>query len=199
MRIFCLLFAIVAPAGEVYVQGPVAPNSISPTLDHGYLMVYGPGLTFAAFGPDGLPLFTAAASVPKTDWTQIVNVSADSDGSVAAAVEYAKGGKMIGAGIARFDQAGSQIWFIDTGRNWPTHVAFGPDHSIWALGWRGPQDSGNDDFLLRHYGADGQDLGGFLPRNSFDAEPSPTGTDVGAHQLFCSNSRVGAILYRQRS
>src|SRR5438876_3932680 len=49
--------------------------------------------------------------------------------------------------------------------------------TIWTLGWQGVKASRkNDDyFVLRNYSQDGQELGAFLPRSSFEPEPDPVG------------------------
>jgi hypothetical protein len=105
--------------------------------------------------------------------------------------------KTEGGGIAVFDSSGKQVRFFDTGRFHPTQVAFGPDHSIWTLGSPGSQiRRWDDDFsILRNYSRDGQELGHFLPRSSFDAEPDPVGPEVGMWQLRLIRDRVGAIIY----
>jgi hypothetical protein len=81
-----------------------------------------------------------------------------------------------------FDRTGAQIRFVDTGLYLPTQVCFAPDHSIWTVGWQGPEAIGkNEDyFILQNYSQDGQQLGAFLPRSSFDAEPDPVGPMTGA-------------------
>jgi hypothetical protein len=58
-------------------------------------------------------------------------------GTLAIAIEH-RVDKSPGGGIAVFDPTGIQSAFIDAGTNWmPTLVCFGPDHSIWTIGWRG--------------------------------------------------------------
>ena len=78
----------------------------------------------------------ATAQVPAAKWTNVVNAAPDNDGSLAIAVEYQLD-KLHAGGVAVFDPTGHQTAFIDTGANWsPTQLCFGPDHSIWAIGWR---------------------------------------------------------------
>jgi hypothetical protein len=137
--------------------------------------------------------------VPNAKITNILNAAADTDGTVVGAVEYSMDGtgRTIGGGIALFNRAGKQTGFFETDPYLPTQVCFAPDHSIWTLGWRGRGASRETDdyFILRNYSQDGQEIGAFLPRSSFDPEPDPVGPMVGAWQLRITSDRIGAVLY----
>jgi hypothetical protein len=190
--------AIVAAPREVYYQGPLTPLNTTPTFDKGYLFVYD-AHKIDVFGPDGALLYAISAQVSNCKVVNINNAAIDTDGTIAGAVEYAIDGttRMEGGGITVFDRSGKQVRFFDTGPYTPTQVSFGPDHTIWTLGWPGFQvRRWDDDFLiLRNYSQDGQQLGAFLPRSSFDAEPDPVGPMVGMWELRVIGDRVGAVLY----
>jgi len=204
MLLLCLLTAIAssstafaAEARDVYYQGDLAPLNIVPTFDKGHLVVYDRDHKINVYAPDGSPLYRAAAQVPNTDWADIQNAAVDTDGTLVGAIRYSRAKRTSGGGIVLFDRTGAQIRFVDTGLYLPTQVCFAPDHSIWTVGWQGPEAIGkNEDyFILQNYSQDGQQLGAFLPRSSFDAEPDPVGPMTGAWQLRTSNGRVGAIFY----
>ena len=109
-----------------------------------------------------------------------------------------------GGGIALFDRTGAQIRFLDTGGYLPTQVAFGPDHSIWTIGWLGGENTASltaDYSTLRNYAQDGRELGEFLPRASFPSVNYPPGEPLimpmsGLWSLRVANERVEAILHR---
>lgn len=190
--------AFASEVREVYYQGAVTPTNTAPTFDKGYLFVY----NFHAvdvYAPDGSPMYSASAEIPHAKIANIENAAADTDGTVAGAVEYSRDGtgRTIGGGIAVFDRSGRQVKFFDTGAYLPTQVCFGPDHSIWTLGWLGVGATGKnqDYFILRKYSQDGRELGAFLPRSTFDSEWDPVGPMVGMWQLRISSGRIGALFY----
>ncbi len=202
MRRFCPLISLVAllpfvaHAGDVYYRGDLAPLNIVPTFDKGYLAVYEPQEAISLYRPDGSLAYKATVQVQRAQWITIENATPDSDGSLAVATAY-RINKLSGGGVAVFDPTGTQTAFIDTGAGYsPTQVCFGPDHSIWVIGWRGlnaPVTSTDDYFVLRNYALDGRLLGAFLPRSSF--EQDPVGPIVGHWQLRSANDRIGGLFY----
>lgn len=168
-------------------------------------MVYDWDHRVDVFAADGTLMYRVPAKVPGSDWAMIENAAVDSDGTMAAAVRgVSAAGIAGGGGIALFDRTGTQIRFLDTGGYLPTQVAFGPDHSIWTIGWL----AGNgarltaDYSTLRNYAQDGRELGEFLPRASF-----PYGEDLevgdplilpmmGGWELRVASERVEVILHR---
>jgi hypothetical protein len=190
-----LVLPFVIQAQDVYYQGDLTPLNILPTFDKGYLAVYERDQTIALYGPDGTLAYRAMPQVPGAK-LGAMNAAPDSDGSLAIAVRY-RIEKLQGGGIAIFDPTGIQSAFIDTGVDWsPTQVCFGPDHSIWAVGWRGtaqPAPSMVDYFVLRNYARDGRLLGAFLPRSSFEQDPvTPI---LGGWQLRSAYGRIGGLFY----
>ncbi len=137
----------------------------------------------------------------------------DSDGTVAAAVEYARSCDVPGLGVIRwnaggialFDRSGAQVRFIDNGcEYWTTQVAFGPDHSVWAIGWLGStKEAGlHADYLtLRHFAQTGEPLGASLPRAAFPHPDYPHREPlilprIGLWDLQVAGDRVQIILDR---
>jgi len=133
---------IAATPVDVYYPGSLTPLNITPTFDKGYLFVY-EAHKIDVFGPNGSHLYDVTAVVPDAKVVHIINAAADADGVTAGAVEIAFDGtsRTEHGGIAVFDSSGKQVCFFDTGTYFPTQVAFGPDHSIWTLGWSGQPSS----------------------------------------------------------
>jgi hypothetical protein len=132
MRLPWLLFAatfcnavFAAQPREVYYQGLLTPLNIAPTFDKGYLFVYD-SFKIDAFAPDGSPLYSVSAHVPGAKIVNIDNAAADTDGTMAGAVDYSRDGtsRTEGGGIVLFDRSGKQIRFFDTGPYLPTQVCF---------------------------------------------------------------------------
>lgn len=168
----CVLPAVLtfAQSRDVFYQGyELTPAA---TFDHGYLVVYR-DYRADLFSPEGTLLHSVAPQIPGADRATIWNAAVDKDGTIALAVGGLVGpGYWHGAGIVLFDPTGRQIRLIDTEDYQPTEVAFGPDHSIWAIGMVGEspsQISLSDYKTLRNFSPDGPQLGAFLPRSTLPA------------------------------
>jgi len=191
-----------AQVHDVHYQGNLTPLNTTPTFDHGYLVVYDWDHRVDVFAPDGTLMYSVPAKVPGADWAMIENGAVDSDGTMAAAVRgVSEAGRAGGGGIALFDRTGTQIRFLDTGGYLPTQVAFGPDHSIWTIGWL-PASLTADYPTLRNYAQEGRELGEFLSRASFPyAKDLEVGEPLilpmlGGWELRVANERVELILHR---
>ncbi len=202
MRLPAFFFALALSCGvccgaqqrDVTYQGPLTPNNITPTFEKGYLLVYDYPRVHV-YAADGSPLCSIAPEAdPARIFPRIQNAGADVDGTLAAAIEYRKGDDR-GGGIAVFDNSGKQLQFFDTGKYLPTQVSFADDHTIWTLGWRHGKASHEDYFILRNYSQNGEELGAFLPRSSFEHDPEPVGPMTGAWQLRVTGERIGALFY----
>jgi hypothetical protein len=204
--LFLIMFGMSAAAQvqEPIYQTNLMPLNDLPTFDHGYLVVYDWDSRVDVFAPDGTLMYSVPGKVPGSDWAMIENGAVDSDGTMAAAVRgVSAAGRADGGGIALFDRTGTQIRFLDTGGYLPTQVAFGPDHSIWTIGYLAGKANLTADYsTLRNYAQDGKELGRFLPRASF-----PYGKDLelgeplilpmmGGWELRVANERVEVILHR---
>jgi hypothetical protein len=199
LLLFSLLVSpaiVVAQSRDVIYHGDLAPLNILPTFDRGYLLAYEAAAGFAIYSATGDLLCHWVVGTPAAKYSSVKNVAADIDGSTVAAVEYARDGLHLG-GLVFLDPAGRQMQFLDTGEYLPTQVDFGPDHSVWTLGWSWPDGKlyATDYSVLRKYSRDGALLGEFLPRSTFDAEHDPVGPIVGGWQLRVTNNRIGAVFY----
>ena len=190
--ISCSSFA--AEMHDVVYQGDLGPRNIAPTFENGYLAVYDPDDKIALYAPDGSLMYTASPHVDGASWASITNAGVDTDGTLGGAVSYQieKGGVERG-GIALFSRMGEQRAFLKTGDYLPTHVSFGPDHSIWTIGRSAAEDS--DYFVLRNYSPTGKLIGEFLRRSSFEAGPAPVWNNEGGWQLRVVDGKVGALFY----
>jgi hypothetical protein len=211
MHLLFWLFLILSAASataqvhDVHYQGNLTPLNTTPTFDHGYLVVYDQDHRVDVFAADGALVYSVAAKVPGSDWAIIYNGAVDSDGTMAAAVRGVSAARIPrGGGIALFDRAGAQTHFINTGGYLPSQVAFGPDHSIWTIGWLGDDMASltADYSTLRNYAQDGKELGEFLPRASFPYAKDPGGEPLilpmlGGWELRVANERVEVIMHRE--
>ena len=211
MQVLLMLLLIIsgasasAQANDVHYQGQLTPLNITPTFDHGYLVVYDWDHRVDVFAADGALMYSAAANVPGSAWSSIENCAVDADGTMAMAVRPASEPRIPhGGGIALFDRTGAQIRFISTGGYLPSQVAFGPDHSIWTIGWLGDSNASltADYSTLRNYARDGNEVGEFLPRASFPYGKDLIGGEplilpkLGLWELRVANERVEVVLHR---
>src|SRR5579884_1859045 len=143
-----------------------------------------------------------------------MNAAVDPDGTVAAAITYPLSCDPLGSGsipwnaggIAVFDQSGAQIRLIDAGCDyWATQVAFGEDHSVWTIGYLGMTTASmTADYLtLRHYSQNGEQIGAFLPRDSFPHPDDPRMEPlilplIGMWELRVTSDRVEIRLDRPK-
>jgi hypothetical protein len=165
-----------------------SPLNVRPTFDNGYLVVY-EGEGFSVFAPDGSHAFRVARP-SGTAWS---NVAVDSDGTAASALRQG-----IHNGIWVFDQSGARKRYIDTGAFIPGQVCFAPDHSIWTTGAMPRKSLGTvpEYSVLRHFSGEGEPLGEFLPRSSFEkSDIEPATAFGGGWGLRVANGRIGAFFH----
>src|SRR5690348_5637482 len=81
--------AITAETRDVYYQGFLVPQNITPTFDRGYLFVYNFD-KIDVYAPDGAPLYSVSAQVPNAKVANIQNAAANTDGTTVAAIEYSR-------------------------------------------------------------------------------------------------------------
>lgn len=210
MRDVFLLLVLVLSGGsataqvhDVNYQGSLGPLNITPTFDHGYLVVYDRDDEVEVFAPDGALMYSVPAKVPGCARAWIRNGAVDTDGTMAAAVQgVSDKGKPGSSGVALFDRVGSQFRFVDTGGYLPTQVAFGPDHSVWTIGYLGltMASFAADYAILRNYARDGRELGQYLPRASFPKDIRGGGPlidpMVGRWELRVTGEQVDIIMHR---
>jgi hypothetical protein len=196
LRVILLVFALFAARAvglcedrSVAVRAEtVSPMNILPTFDNGYLVAYERD-GFAVYAPDGALAFRTT----KSGRQGVVNVAVDVDGAAAAAIESPDQKN----GIAVFEPNGAEKRFIRTGEFIPSQVCFAPDHTIWAIGEikRYRDQPAPEYFILRHFSREGDSLGQFLARSSFEnADHAPATVIVGGWGLRIANGRIGAYL-----
>jgi hypothetical protein len=120
----------------------------------------------------------------------------DSDGVGARA--NTMGGKQ-GGEIQLLDRAGNLLRTIVTGSYYPQHVVFGPDHTLWTIGYEDDYESRAEDFkTIHHYGRHGEEIGSFVPwqeiAGDYNAYTSLSHS-VGGKQLYAANDRIGFRTY----
>jgi hypothetical protein len=202
LRLFLVLSVLASQtliAGEVrdiVYQGNLTPRNITPSFDKGYLLVYEGGAEISVYGPSGNLLSHAVASMPRAKYVIVENAAADVDGTVVSAVEFRIDNRRRG-GLVLFSPTGQQKSLVETGDYLPTQVDFGPDHSIWTLGWTATSRESNprEYSVLRNYTPQGTVLGEFLPRSTFEPGPEPVVPIVGGWQLRVTSRGAGAVFY----
>ena len=188
----------VAQVEDVYYQGDIAPRNIMPSFDKGYLVAYESNDAISLYGREGKLAYKATPTFPGTDFVQIHDAAADTDGAMVASVEsgWRDPHHVVRHGmLAVFSPSGVEYNMIDTGIDWaPVEACFAQDHSIWTLGWRGINSKATTDYgILRHYDREGHLLGEFLPRSSFAQEP--VGPHVGGWHMTASTNRIAFTVY----
>jgi len=165
-----ILIAGLLPAADrqVTYQGDIAPLSISPTFDHGFLIVWDRDTdgvtkalkTISVYGPTGSRLYQSAIQGPNLKEATLLNGAADDDGTVAVVFD-------LPGGFAILDSSGKQIQTVVTSPYVPTQICFAPDHTIWVAG---NTAYGKDEMLFRRYSRDGKELGRFVPGSTFSSK-----------------------------
>jgi hypothetical protein len=207
LRLLLFLMSAASATGQVHdvqYRGFLTPLNITPTFDHGYLVVYDWDHKVDVFDPDGALMYSAAVKVSGSDWALIENGAVDADGTMAAAIGVVSAaGILRSGGIALFDRTGAQIRLMNTAGYFPTQIAFGPDHSIWTIGRLGdqPGDATADYSILRNYARDGTASGEFLRRSSFPYAKDPPSQPLiasmlGLWELRVANERLEIFLHQ---
>ena len=179
-----------AASREVIYQGDLAPLNITPTFDHGYVIVWDRNIDgdtslkrISVYAPSGVLAFRTNIQAPGHPYLSLSNGAVDTDGSVA--VVFREPG-----GFTLLDKGGQQTRTVLTGAYVPTQICFAADHTIWLAGSVfGSQDYG----ILRRYSLDGKQLGEFLPRSVYDLSPAQS---IGGNALRAANDRIVTLLER---
>jgi hypothetical protein len=146
-----------------------------PVFDEGYMFKVkdvprtGPAPDgFSVWGPDGFFVYEATPLTPDGNPGSIHRPAADTDGTVVVTLAWGERGNRK-AGMAFFDSKGTPTRFVDTGNYVPSAFAFGPDHSIWTVGWaRKANDFPETEYaIVRKYSRDGVQIGPYLQRSVF--------------------------------
>lgn len=190
------LLAVVAVVVASASDGPVRESSAPAIIDelmpgfyNGYLFSIAPPHVVTLFAPDGHEV--GSYPIIGQENVRIKSIAVDADGTIAVA--WADGTR---GAIDLRDSYGNVRGTIDTRRFVAAHIAFGADHSLWALGWQRdaakPNQSDAGDYaIVRRFSLDGTALGTFLPRSLF-APGLPPGMDEWQHQrITVTVDRVG--------
>lgn len=140
------------------------------------------------YSPDAKPVYTLPVFVEH----RIEDVWAlDCDG-LAARVYRGRGKRE--NGIDFLDAGGKTIRTMDTGFFAPQHLAFAPDHTLWAVGYEDEYDSRGVDFnVIHHYARTGVELGQMLPWSKIAGDYNAYTSlqlCLGGKFLFVTNDRV---------
>ncbi|MDR3702181.1 MAG: hypothetical protein P4L56_21220 [Candidatus Sulfopaludibacter sp.] len=171
-------------------QGDISPLHITPTFDHGYLIVWERNTDadmnlkrIGVYGPGGALAYHATIQLPNQKHLRLLNGAADTDDTVAVAFDNP-------GGFAVLDPSGKQIRTVVTGLYVPEQICFAPDHTIWVAGQARPEQ---DYKIFRKYTPDGQELGEFLPKSTFRPSLVSVRT-VGGRALSASADRIVSLL-----
>jgi hypothetical protein len=195
LTLVTLLGAVALPAAnrQVTYQGDIHPLNITPTFDHGYLIVWDRNTdgtrelkTISVYGPTGSRIYQAAIQVPKHKHLFLLNAAADVDGTVA--VVFREPG-----GFAVLNRNGMQIQTVVTDSYIPTQICFAPDHTIWLAG---SSASGAEYMMFRKYSPDGRELGRFVSSSTFASRLAPIEC-IGGRAMQASANGIVALLQPQ--
>jgi hypothetical protein len=185
-----------------------------PLFRHGYLVLWPPGGPngvpaanvsdgFDAYGPDGKLAYKKTIEVPGGSQSVVYDVDFDADGNAAVTASALGGPSQFLHIIMLLDRNGNQTGLIDTGRYFSAKIAIAPDRSIWALGWQQDADrtrypDRNDYMIVRHFSAEGKEVGAYLPRSSFPAglEPGYQGEPT---RITVTEDRLGILAVSGRT
>ncbi len=158
--------AAMQPVREVASQVPF--GGLVPGFYNGYVFLVDqtPHNHLTLYAPDGRYVFYRY--VQPDFGPSVLSVAVDSNGTVAAGWNDSAVGR---AGIDLMDAGGKLLGSFDTGVYLPNSIAFAADHSIWSFGWQrvsGTSGRPAPNYMaVRHYSAEGQQLGAYLPRSLF--------------------------------
>ncbi|MGD0618821.1 MAG: hypothetical protein ABSB67_14285 [Bryobacteraceae bacterium] len=200
----CALCAFAGnPDREVLTQAFAFADAPVPVFRHGYLVTFppvrGPFNSFSVFARDGRLAFEKTIELPGAGSSvSIADVDLDADGNVAVAAHAPGSGGCMLHVVLVLDRTGRQTKLINTGCFVVGHLAIGPDHSIWTLGWQRAPGSTEEDWqdymIVRRFTMDGKQVSAFLPRSLFPKglEPGSPGGDLG---IQVTPGRVGVLVY----
>jgi hypothetical protein len=182
-------WAAIGPVHEA--SAPALIGRVMPGLYNGYLYSAEPRHVLTLFAPDGHELFSLPFPGRGNGKVGVESIAIDSDGTLAVAWQDPPK-----AGIDIRDLSGTLIRSIDTGWYVPTHLSFGQDHSLWALGLQRdaarPAYYDKKDYpILRRYSIGGKETGAFLPKSLFVDGLPPGMSEWQSRRITVTADRVG--------
>jgi len=176
-------------------SAPAIVGMIMPGFYNGYLFSTEPRHVLTLFAPDGHELFSLPFEGHGNGNVGIESVAIDGNRTLAVGWDDPPN-----SGIDICDLSGTRVRSIDTGWYVPAHLAFGGDHSLWALGWqrdatRPDRHDDHDYPIIRKYSIDGKEIGAYLPKSTFAPGLQPGMTYHNAHRITVTADRVGVEAY----
>jgi hypothetical protein len=167
-------------------------GGVMPAFYDGYLYACVPDAMVNLFAPDGHNLASFAIQGGGNRKVRVLSVGIAPDQTLAVGwVDFPS------AGIDIRDASGNLVRTIDTGRYIPAHLSFGPDHSLWSLGWQRDADTTRmktakeDHSIVRKYSMDGHQMGAYLARSLFPAGLEPGMSQWQERRITVTGDRVG--------
>lgn len=163
---------VTSYAGGYFINWDYSPEP------HGSVVVYGPGAKRLYSDPLG-----------GSDNSYYPEWAVDSDGVAVRSItshHYR---------IELLDRVGKPTLTIDPGLYIVTNITFGPDHTIWTLGYEFSYESQEKQFnIIRHYSRTGEKLGQFadwaqIP--GFDNSYPRIAPLTGGQRLYAAQDRLG--------
>lgn len=184
--------AAMQPVREVASQVPF--GGLVPGFYNGYVFLVDqtPHNHLTLYAPDGRYVFYRY--VQPDFGPSVLSVAVDSNGTVAAGWNDSAVGR---AGIDLMDAGGKLLGSFDTGVYLPNSIAFAADHSIWSFGWQrvsGTSGRPAPNYMaVRHYSAEGQQLGAYLPRSLFSGGMEPACWNWQEQGIYVNSDRIGLL------
>jgi hypothetical protein len=156
------------------------------------------------YSPSGQPAFTIELKSPTSSSTIPQDAAMSAHSQTAVSFVYTDEAFGYQGAIALFDNAGKQTSLIKTGQFTAAHLCFGPDSTIWAVGWqrdavRRDTEDEQDYMIVRRWNGQGELKGSYVKRSSFPPGLSPGGGFAGVWGIRATRGRVGMRLFSDRS
>ena len=197
MNALVIVGMLLASREQVY-QGAGFAGQLIPRFERGYLLFAKRPCQLTVYHPSGRLLFTQTLQGPKGMACSAIQAAVDSDGTFAVGISYAVPEGYAG-GIVLLGANGKQTAVIETKRFMPSHVAFGPDHSIWSIGWQRDavqhEIGDREDYaIVRRFNREGRPTGAFLQRSLWPGKGDPVYAHGGHWSLAVAKDRLGAFV-----
>ncbi|MBS1873502.1 MAG: hypothetical protein JSU00_09815 [Acidobacteria bacterium] len=170
-----------------------SPGTRIPISTRGYLFYLNFSSTAAVYAPSGQPAGSLTVRNRNGLSPRLEDAAVSAGGEFAVAAVYPASSGV----IVLYDRDGHETRSIDTGPYLPSHLCFGRDGSIWAIGTQvAPSGLEESDYaVVRHYSASGRETGAFVRRSSFPGHGLPPATVAGhSWGIRASGDRIGAWL-----
>jgi hypothetical protein len=167
---------------------------LAPRYERGYVLDWNSPAndTLTLYGPEAKPLYSVANRGGDGAY---VAWSVDTDGTTARVSFHAPSQGRIDV----LDASGRVLRTINSGSYQAAHVTFGPDHTIWTVGFVDGCDFRTDDFnVVRHYSRTGEELGEALPWSQIADDDNACNTVkpvLGGIFMLSASDRFGFLTF----